>query len=183
VPITGGVGLSPSCRGEWNSISSSRPLPSGVCIIATSFRTPSSATMRSTVRPSMVAVPCSSRPSLAKNAVAAGRSSTTMPTCSIRRSVTFCLRPARRGCIRRSAVSMSRCSPVGRLGCVLSDLLAAERRDSSRGPLGGRQAANADVERGRSPPAQGQGASASSASCSCSASVPFARSRRRRASA
>jgi hypothetical protein len=34
--------LSPWLDGEWNFTSSSRPLPSGVCIIATSVRTPSS---------------------------------------------------------------------------------------------------------------------------------------------
>src|SRR5437899_9588790 len=73
--------------GVWNLSSSIRPWPSGVRIIAMSLRTPSSPTTRSTDCPSTVASPSSSRPSSAKNAIAALRSSTTMRTLSIRRSV------------------------------------------------------------------------------------------------
>ena len=40
--------------GVWNFVSSSRPWPSGVAIIASSERTPSSPTMRSTKPPSTV---------------------------------------------------------------------------------------------------------------------------------
>jgi hypothetical protein len=56
-----------SFAGEWNFTSSRRPLPSGVCIIAKSTRTPSSPTTRSTQRPSTVPSPCGSSPSSAKN--------------------------------------------------------------------------------------------------------------------
>jgi hypothetical protein len=76
--------LSPWFDGEWNFASSSRPLPSGVCTIAFSARMPSSPTMRSTQRPSTDHSPCSTNPSSRKNSVAAARSSTTMPTWSIR---------------------------------------------------------------------------------------------------
>jgi len=52
--------------GLWNFISSSRPWPSGVRIIATSTRTPSSPTTRSAQRPSTAASPSSSRPTSTK---------------------------------------------------------------------------------------------------------------------
>jgi hypothetical protein len=65
--------------GEWNFVSSSRPLPSGVCIIAMSARTPSSRATRSTQRPSTVLAPCNTSPGSTKNSVAAARSSTTTP--------------------------------------------------------------------------------------------------------
>jgi hypothetical protein len=55
-----------------------------VCRIAISSRPPSSPTTRSTQRPSTGPSPYSSSPSSTKNSVAAARSSTTMPTCSIR---------------------------------------------------------------------------------------------------
>jgi hypothetical protein len=80
----GACRLSPWFDGEWNFVSSSRPLPSGVCSIAASARTPSSPTIRSTQRPSTDPSPCSTSPSSTKNSVADARSSTTMPTCSIR---------------------------------------------------------------------------------------------------
>src|SRR3954447_15335160 len=70
--------------GEWNFASSIRPWPSGVSSIAISARTPSSPTTRSTERPSTDASPCGTSPSSTKNSVAAARSSTTMPTWSIR---------------------------------------------------------------------------------------------------
>ena len=70
--------------GAWYFVSSSRPWPSTVCIIAISARTPSRPTTRSTQRPSTGTSACSSSPSSRKNFVAAARSSTTMPTCSIR---------------------------------------------------------------------------------------------------
>ena len=73
--------------GVWNLVSSTRPWPSGVRIIAMSLRTPSSPMRRSTDRPSTVASPSSSIPSSTKNAIAASRSSTTTPTLSIRRIV------------------------------------------------------------------------------------------------
>ena len=60
-----------TAAGVWNFVSSSRPWPSGVRIIAMSLRTPSSPTMRSTQRPSTVASPSSSMPSSTKNATAA----------------------------------------------------------------------------------------------------------------
>src|SRR5216684_768578 len=64
-----------------------------------SFRTPSSPTQRSTHCPSTVISPSSSRPSSTKNAVAAFRSLTTMPTLSIRWSIVVLLlgRAAHRG--------------------------------------------------------------------------------------
>ncbi len=58
--------------------------PSGVSTIAISARTPSSPTTRSTQPPSTGPSPYSLSPSSPKNAVAAVRSSTTMPTCSMR---------------------------------------------------------------------------------------------------
>ena len=67
---------------DW--LTPSRPWPSGVSTIAYSTRTPSSPTTRSTHPPSTCPSPCSSSPSTTKNAVAASRSSTTMPTCSMR---------------------------------------------------------------------------------------------------
>lgn len=71
-------------RRVWNFVSSSRPWPSGVCTTAISARTPSSPTTRSTHRPSTSPSPGSSSPSSTKNSVAAARSSTMMPTWSIR---------------------------------------------------------------------------------------------------
>jgi hypothetical protein len=50
--LAGACRLPPWSEGEWNFVSSSRLWPSGVCIIATSARTPSSPTTRSTERPS-----------------------------------------------------------------------------------------------------------------------------------
>jgi hypothetical protein len=44
--FAGACRLSPWLDGEWNFVSSSRALPSGVCIIAMSARTPSSPTTR-----------------------------------------------------------------------------------------------------------------------------------------
>ena len=58
--------------------------------IAISARTPSSPTTRSTQPPSTGASPCSLSPSSMKNAVAAARSSTTMPTWSMRWIVMRC---------------------------------------------------------------------------------------------
>jgi len=77
-------GSTPSGFGLRNCISSSRLWPSGVRIIAMSTLTPSSPTTRSAQRPSTVISPCNSRPSSTKKATAAGRSSKTMPTLSIR---------------------------------------------------------------------------------------------------
>jgi hypothetical protein len=82
--FAGACRLSPWFDGEWNFVSSSRPWPSGVPTIAISARTPSSPTTRSTQPPSTGPSPYSLSPSSTKNAVAAARSSTTMPTCSIR---------------------------------------------------------------------------------------------------
>jgi len=76
-----------SAVGLRNFVSSTRPWPSGVRIIAISDRTPSSPMRRSTERPSTCASPSSSRPSSFKKATAAARSSTTTPTLSIRLSV------------------------------------------------------------------------------------------------
>ena len=70
--------------GVWNLVSSTRPWPSGVRIMAMSARTPSSPTVLSTHGPSTSVWPSSSIPSSAKNALAASRSSTTMSTLSIR---------------------------------------------------------------------------------------------------
>jgi len=53
-------------RGVWYFVSSIRPWPSGVRIIAMSTRTPSSALTRSTHRPSTSASPSSSTPSSTK---------------------------------------------------------------------------------------------------------------------
>jgi hypothetical protein len=83
--FAGACRLSPWFDGEWNFVSSSRPLPAGVCMIAMSARTPSSPTTRPTQRPSTGPSPYSTSPRSTKNSVAAARSSTTMPTCSIRR--------------------------------------------------------------------------------------------------
>src|SRR5207248_2641941 len=69
----------PRTEGEWNFTSSSRPWPHVVSIIANATRTPSSPTTRSTQPPSTCPSPCSLSPSSPKNAVAASRSSTTMP--------------------------------------------------------------------------------------------------------
>src|SRR3954469_25752651 len=74
--------------GETNFVSSSRPCPSGVRIIAMWLRTPSSSTRRSTPSPSTVASPSRSSPSSTKNATAAWRSSTTIATLSSRSTVT-----------------------------------------------------------------------------------------------
>ena len=76
-----------SAVGLRNFVSSTRPWPSGVRIIAMSDRTPSSPMRRSTERPSTCASPSNSRPSSLKKATAAARSSTTTPTLSIRLSV------------------------------------------------------------------------------------------------
>src|SRR5579863_6938898 len=70
--------------GVWNFVSSSRPWPSGVRIMAMSTRTPSSALTQSTQRPSMGASPSNSMPSSTKNALAASSSSKTTLTWSIR---------------------------------------------------------------------------------------------------
>jgi len=70
--------------GVWNFDSSSRLCRSGVRIIAMSARTPSRPTTRSTQLPSTVVSPSSSRPRARKKATAAARSSTTIPTLSIR---------------------------------------------------------------------------------------------------
>lgn len=82
--FAGAFGSALPAVGVWNFVSSSREWPSGVRTIATSTRTSSSPTTRSTQRPSTAASPSSSRPSSTKNAVAASRSSTTTPTWSIR---------------------------------------------------------------------------------------------------
>src|SRR5215472_1745600 len=83
--LGGGLcGSAPTATGVWYSVSSSLLWPSGVRIIAMSLRTPSSPTVRSAQRPSICALPSSSMPSSVKNATAASRSSTTMPTLSIR---------------------------------------------------------------------------------------------------
>src|SRR5690242_486830 len=67
-----------------NRESSSRLWPSGVRIIAISTRWSPSPVTRPAHSPSIIPCPSSSRPSSTKNAIAAGRSSTTMPTLSIR---------------------------------------------------------------------------------------------------
>lgn len=87
--FAGACRLSSWLEGVWNFVSSSRPWPSGVCTTAISARTPSSPTTRSIHRPSTGPSPCSSSPSSTKNSVAAVRSSTTMPTWSIRWIVTM----------------------------------------------------------------------------------------------
>jgi hypothetical protein len=74
----------PRAGGAWNFISSSRPWPSEVSNIATSTRTPSSPTTRSTQPPSTGPSPSTLSPSSTKNVIAAARSSTTMPTFSKR---------------------------------------------------------------------------------------------------
>jgi hypothetical protein len=68
--FAGAFGSALAAVGVWNFVSSRRPSPSGVRTIATSTRTSSSPTTRSTQRPSTVASPSSSRPSSRKNAVA-----------------------------------------------------------------------------------------------------------------
>src|SRR5262249_909047 len=82
--LAGACGSPLGPDGEWNLISSSRPWPSGVCRNAKSVRTSSSPTMLSTTGPSTDPSPCGSSPSATKNSVAAARSSTTMPTWSMR---------------------------------------------------------------------------------------------------
>ena len=83
--LGGGLcGLGPIAAGVWYFVSSSLLWPSGVRIIAMSLRTPSSPTVRSAQRPSIWALPSRSMPSSVKKAMAASRSSTTMPTLSIR---------------------------------------------------------------------------------------------------
>src|ERR1044071_1640672 len=91
----GGAGpSSPSYDGERYLASSTLPLPSGVRRITMSARTPSSPFMRSTEPPSTDVSPSNSSPSATKNALAAARSSTTMPMCSRRWTVTNGLWPA-----------------------------------------------------------------------------------------
>ena len=107
---------SPSYEGERYLASSTLALPSGVRRITTSARTPSRPLMRSTKSPSTDASPSTSSPSAVKNAVAAARSSTTMPMCSRRRTVMNGLRPAPAACARRAADTSASWSPrvVGR---------------------------------------------------------------------
>src|SRR3954465_13469953 len=64
------------------------PWPSGMRIMATSTRWPRSPVTRPDQSPSIMPRPSSSRPSAAKNAIAASSDSTTMPTLSIRCSAT-----------------------------------------------------------------------------------------------
>jgi hypothetical protein len=106
-------GSEPTAVGVWNFISSSRPWPSGVRIIATSTLTPSSPTTLSAQRPSTRLSPSSSSPSSAKNSIAAARSSTTMPTLSIRSStlVPSSRDPASRR-VSSAAVKATRISPL-----------------------------------------------------------------------
>ena len=73
-----------TAAGRWNLDSSSRLWPSGVRIMAMSARTLSSPMVRSTHGPSTVVSPSSFRPSSVKKAMAAARSSTTMPMLSSR---------------------------------------------------------------------------------------------------
>src|SRR4051794_33641012 len=80
-------GSAVTAGGVWNFVSSTRPWPSGVRIMAMSARTSLSPTTRSTTPTGAGASPSSSIPSSAKNAFAASRSSTTMRTLSIRRVV------------------------------------------------------------------------------------------------
>src|SRR4029077_367048 len=80
----GFCGLAPIAAGRWYFISSSLPWPSGVRISAMSLRMPSSPTARSAQSPSICASPSRSMPSSVKKAMAASRSSTTMPTLSMR---------------------------------------------------------------------------------------------------
>ena len=67
--------------GVWNLVSSTRPWPSGVRIMAMSARTSLSPTTWPTQEPSTCVSPSNSIPSSAKNDLAASRSSTTMRTC------------------------------------------------------------------------------------------------------
>ena len=81
--------------------SSTLLLPSGVRRITMSACTPLSPLMRSTKSPSTDVSPSSSSPSATKNAVAAARSSTTMPMCSRRWTVMDAVSPR-----KRSRISM-----------------------------------------------------------------------------
>src|SRR4051794_19657633 len=109
--VAGAGPSSPSYEGERYLASSTLPLPSGVRRIAISARTPSSPFMRSTEPPSTDASPSNSSPSAAKNAVAAARSSTTMPMCSRRWTVMNGLRPAPAACTPRAADPSASWSP------------------------------------------------------------------------
>ncbi len=114
--LAGAGRSSPSYEGERYLASSTLPLPSGVRSITISACTPSSPFMRSTEPPSTDASPSNSSPSAAKNAIAAARSSTTMPMCSRRWTVMNGLRPAPAACTRRAADTSASWSPgvVGR---------------------------------------------------------------------
>ena len=109
----GGAGpSSPSYEGDRYLASSSWLPPPGVCSITMSACTPSSPLMRSTKLPPTDASPSTSSPSATKNAVAAARSSTTMPMCSRRWTVMNGLRPAPAACTRRACVPTSRSDPA-----------------------------------------------------------------------
>ena len=77
-------GSAATSAGARNRVSSSLPWPSGVRIIAMSTRTPSMPLTRSTQAPATGISPSTSMPSSVKKAIAAGRSSTTTLTWSIR---------------------------------------------------------------------------------------------------
>ena len=85
--MRGAVRWSDSIAGAWKRDSSRRPWPSDVRIMATSTRWPCTPVTRPAQSPSMSMQPSSARPSSAKNATAASRSSTTMPALSIRSTV------------------------------------------------------------------------------------------------
>ena len=77
------AGSASTSSGLRNFVSSTRPWPSGVRIIAMSTWTPSSPLTRSTQGPSTGVSPSSAMPRVVKKAMAAGRSSTTTLTWSI----------------------------------------------------------------------------------------------------
>lgn len=84
--VFGGAILGAALRAVGRSyfVSSSRPWPSGVRIIAISDLMSSRPTTRSAQRPSTDCRPSNPMPSSTKNAIAASRSSTTIATLSIR---------------------------------------------------------------------------------------------------
>ena len=114
--LAGAGPASPSYEGERYLASSTLPLPSGVRSITISALTPSSPFMRSTESPSTDASPSHSSPSAAKNAVAAARSSTTIPMCSRRWTVMNGPRPVPAAWTRRASDTSASWSPgvVGR---------------------------------------------------------------------
>jgi hypothetical protein len=79
----GACGSPPWVGSEWNFTNSISPWPSGVRSIASSALVPLSAMIRSTQLPSTWPLPPGSSPSSTKNSIAAARSLTTIPTCSI----------------------------------------------------------------------------------------------------